>query len=155
MTTTRCQRASGEQNVLVVGETPVTTDEILEEFDDDSVTVTVVRDGRRAIQWLTDTSKSEGDKQSPDTIVLTAGLESPGWPTLLRALNASPRLRTVPVLVLTHEEMDAEVVYANGGNAHVAVPKSPAAYSHCLNALEEFWVEWNQHPSEYLYGGHE
>lgn len=152
MNATQDHQAEQEHTVLFVGETPVTAGEIRREFDTDSATVTVVRDGRRAIGWLTDTSGPESEERPPDTVFLTAGLETPAWPTLLHALKSSPRLGPMPVVVLTDDETDAQTAYALGGNAHVTVPESPGAYRRCLGAISEFWVGRIRHPSEYLYG---
>lgn len=154
MNATPDSRAEQDHTVLFVGETPVTANQILHELNTDSVTVTVVRDGRRAIRWLTDTSGPDGQNRPPDTVLLTSGLESPDWSTLLHALKSSPRLGTVPVVVLTDDETDAQAAYALGGNAHLTVPKSTGAYRRCLATISEFWLDMVQHPSENLYARH-
>lgn len=140
MTTTQQRR---EPTLLFVGETSFKSSEIFSNVGDEPINITVVKNGQQAIQWLTNNSESRGEKQPPDIIVLTAGLESMAWPTLLHALKSSPRLQTVPVVVLTSKEVDADVAYASGGNAHVSAPESPAAYRRCLSAICEFWLTWN------------
>lgn len=155
MSTVRNPREDEQHTLLFVGEAPMTADEISDVFDTDSTTVTVIEDGQRAIRWLSSVTGSTGNEQSPDTIVLTAGLTEPCWPTLLHAIKSSPRLWAVPVVVLTDDETDAETASALDGNAHVTVSDSPAGYTDCLETLGEFWTEWTQTPSEYLLADHE
>lgn len=154
MRRTRNSSAGEEHTVLFAGEAPVTASEISDAFDDESTAVTVIRDGRRAIQWLTEVSEQTDEQRLPDTVFLTSRLASPAWPTLLHALTSSPRLWPIPVVVLTDDETDAETAYALGGNAHVTVPESPGAYGDCLEALSAFWTEWAHNSSEYLSANH-
>lgn len=144
-----------QHTVLFVGETPMTAGEISGSFGAESTAVTVVEDGQQAIRWLSSVSESSGDQQPPDTVVLTGGVESPAWPTLLHAIKSSPRLGAIPVVVLTDDETDAETASDLGGNAHVTVPESPAAYTDCLETLSEFWTQWTRVPSENLLPDHE
>ena len=141
--------AGKERTVLFVGTKPISPDTVSRVFDDFPASIEVIADGEQAIEQLIETTASTDDSV-PDLIFLGCGFESPDWTTLLYAIKSSPRLGTVPTVVLTADETDAKTVTEHGGNAHVTAPESPDAYADLLGSFGRFWFEWAQYPSESL-----
>jgi DNA-binding HxlR family transcriptional regulator/DNA-binding NarL/FixJ family response regulator len=56
---------------------------------------------------------------------LKFGFESPDSEPLAYMIKSSPRLKTVPVVVLIADGADAETACEYDGNAHVSIPTSP------------------------------
>lgn len=142
-------RGGNKRTVLFVGTQPIPVETVSDSLVDYPVTIDIVEDGKQAIERLTETAASTDDSV-PDLIFLGCGFESPNWTTLLHAIKSSPRLRTVPTVVLTADETDAKTVTEHGGNAHVTAPESPEAYADLLGSFGRFWFEWAQYPSESL-----
>ena len=142
-------RERKERTVLFVGAKPIPPDAISRAFDKFSVSVEFVTDGNQVIERLAEVSASTSDSP-PDLVLLEHGFESPDWKTVLLAIKSSPRLGTVPVVVLTPDETDAKTVYTHGGNAHVTTPESPEVYTELLGSFGRFWFEWGRYPSESL-----
>lgn len=115
------------------------------------VTVDVVTDGRDGVRWLIKASETTTDRSLPDMILLELGGELPNGETVLYAIKSSPRLETIPIVVLTAEESDAGTAYDYGGNAHVTIPNSAEAYTELARSIGQFWFEWAQYPSESLF----
>jgi CheY-like chemotaxis protein len=149
MTPTEHRHNTEKCRVLFVGTPQVDLEETVCSSCNYPVTVDVVSDGRKAIQWLTEASETT-DHHLPDLIVLEFGFESPDGDTVLCAIKSSPHLGTVPVIVLTADETDAETAYEHGGNAHITAPRSAEAYTELARSIGQFWFEWVKYPSESL-----
>jgi len=149
--TTTPQQDRRSLTALFVGAPPIDLQAACDADCTRSVDIDIVTDGREAIRRLTDASSSATDSERPDLILLEFGFRLPDGTTLLRAIRSSPRLRTVPVVVLTTEERDAETVYTHGGNAHVTIPETPETYGDLIGSIEQFWFQWVQYPAESLY----
>lgn len=140
-----------ELTVLFVGTPPIDLQQVCEDSCTHSVDIDVVADGRQAIQRLTDASSSPTDGELPDLVLLEFGFTLPDGTTVLHAIKSSPRLGTIPVVVLTAEIRDAETAYAYGANAHVTKPDTPETYGELIDSIEQFWFGWAAFPTEYLY----
>lgn len=137
--------------VLFVGTPPVNVEKTVRASCSRPVTVAVVSNGRETIQWLNEASETTTDRGRPDLIVLQFGFESPDGKTLLDAIKSSPCLETVPVVVLTADEIDTETVYEYNGNARVATPSSREDYVKLVQSIGQFWLEWVRYPPESLF----
>jgi CheY-like chemotaxis protein len=144
-------RTTNELAVLFVGTPRIDLETSVQSSCSCPVAVDVVIDGQEAIRWLSNASKPTTDRGVPDMILLEFGGEPPDGETVLHAIKSSPRLETVPTVVLTAEESDAETAYDYGGNAHVTIPNSAEAYAELARSIGQFWFEWAQYPSESLF----
>ena len=136
--------------VLFVGAPPIDLQATCDSSCSRPVDIDVVDDGKTAINRLTDTSEPSVDNPDPDLILLQCDFELPDGLTVLHAIKSSPRLNTVPVVVLNPDE-DAELTYSTGGNAHVKTPQTVAEYTDLIDSVGQFWFEWAQYPGESLY----
>lgn len=137
-----------ELRVLFVGTPLIHLQEICAESRR-SVDIDVVADGRTAIRRLADASESSADHTRPDLVLLQCDFELPDGMTVLHAIKSSPRLETLPVIVLTPDE-DAETTYETGGNAYVRTPHTAEEYVDLISSIARFWFEWAQYPAESL-----
>jgi CheY-like chemotaxis protein len=67
----------------------------------------------------------------------------------LAEARSDPRLRAIPIIVLTGSELpqDVEQCFRLGANAYVIKPGSPARAQALIKALEEFWFVQGRTPS--------
>lgn len=135
--------------VLFVGTPPIDLQAVCSSSCSRLVNINVVDDGKTAIKWLADSGEPPADQMKPDLILLQCDFELPDGLTVLHAIKSSPRLNTVPVVVLDSDE-DAEITYKNGGNAHVKPPQTVAGYTDLIDSIGTFWFEWARYPAESL-----
>ena len=117
---------------------------------DQPIRIDVVTDGRTAIQRLTTTSDPATDQPQPDLVLLQCDFELPNGMTVLHAIKSSPRLGSMPVVVLDTDDASVKRTYKTGGNAHVKTPDTPNGYVDLVASIIRFWIEWAEYPAENL-----
>lgn len=137
-------------SVLFVGSPPVDLEAACASDRKRAVDIDIVSDGRAALTRLTAVSASPCD-ESPDLVLVQCDFELPDGLTLLGAIKTSPRLNTLPVVVLDPDATEAGRAYQLGGNAYVPLPDSTAEYTALIDSLTAFWVGHAQYPGECLY----
>lgn len=99
-----------------------------------------IRNGNRAIEWLTDHS---GDPPAMPQLILL-DLNLPGKPgfEVLRTVRADSSFNDVPVAVVSSSQNPADIerAYRTGANAYVMKPKDPDEYIEMVVAAIEFWI---------------
>jgi CheY-like chemotaxis protein len=137
-------------SVLFVGSPPIDLQAACASACEQAVDIDVVTDGRAALHRLTAATESpSGD--SPDLVLLQFGFELPDGMTLLHAIKSSPRLGTLPVVVLDPDATGVDMTYEIGGNAYIRPPDSPGGYTNLIDSIATFWVGHAQYPGESLY----
>jgi chemotaxis family two-component system response regulator Rcp1 len=135
--------------VLLVEDNDADADLTRETLEPSSIQlkISVVRDGVEAIEFLR--QRSEGARTArPDLILLDLSLpRKNGWEVLLE-IKDDPRLRLIPVLVLTSSDAEADVVrsYDLGASCYVTKPRDLRAFQQTMKALEKFWFTIAQLP---------
>lgn len=143
-----------DPEVLVVEPTPRDARIVSCGLQRRSVSVSVVPNGRQAIDRLSAGSDEATDEPLPRLIVLDLAVESVDALTVLDAVKSSPRLGEMPVVVLTDggdDGIDVQQAYDMGANAHVTKPDDTEAYVATIEQLACFWFEWVTFPPENLY----
>ena len=111
--------------------------------------VTVARDGAEALDYLCKRGKFAG-RANGNPVLLLLDLKMPKVDGLevLRAVKADPRLRTIPVVVLTssREEQDVVRSYELGVNAYVVKPVEFDKFLRAVRDLGLFWMLVNEPP---------
>jgi CheY-like chemotaxis protein len=109
-----------------------------------------LRDGQEAVEYL---SHEEGfnDRTHPMPELILLDLKMPkmdGFDVLLW-LQKQPRLKRLPVMVLSSSQLDRDVdrAYDLGANCFVVKPNSLAGYEDIADGLREFWVDLNCCPN--------
>jgi CheY-like chemotaxis protein len=113
--------------------------------------VEVARDGAEALDYLYRRGKYAA-RQNGNPVLLVLDLKMPRVDGLevLRAVKADPRLRAIPVVILTssREEQDVVRSYELGVNAYVVKPVEFDKFVHAVRDLGLFWMLLNEPPPE-------
>jgi two-component system, chemotaxis family, response regulator Rcp1 len=111
--------------------------------------LTVARDGFEAVQIL----RREGPYANavrPDVILLDLNLPRMDGREVLKAIKSDPRLRRIPVVVLTTSSADEDVIesYDLQANCYITKPIDLEQFMRVVKAVSEFWLEIVRLPPE-------
>jgi two-component system response regulator len=113
------------------------------------VNLTIVEDGEAAIAYL---RKEEPYTNAvrPDLILLDLHLPRKDGREVLRELKNDTVLRTIPVVILTTSQANADIldIYGLGGNCYVTKPVGFEEFSKVVRSIEDFWFTVVKLPSE-------
>ncbi len=116
-----------------------------------SNSVDVARDGAEALDYLFRRG-AHAARQGGNPVLILLDLKMPRVDGLevLRTVRADPRLRTIPVVVLTssREEQDVVRSYELGVNAYVVKPVQFEKFVDAVKELGLFWMLLNEPPPE-------
>lgn len=111
--------------------------------------VAVARDGAEALDYLYKRGKYAG-RELGNPVLLLLDLKMPKVDGLevLRTVKTDPRLRSIPVVILTssREEQDLVRSYELGVNAYVVKPVEFDKFLRAVRDLGLFWVLINEPP---------
>ncbi len=103
--------------------------------------LTVARDGIAAEALLSEPAP-DAEPARPDLILLDLNLPRKDGRELLEMIKATPRLRRIPVIVLTtscaHDDVAA--AYDLNANAFVRKPMSVDSFIELIRAIDAFWL---------------
>jgi two-component system, chemotaxis family, response regulator Rcp1 len=102
----------------------------------------VARDGEQAIQMLS-REASYADVPEPDLVLLDLNLPRRHGKEVLAWLKQHPKLRHIPVIVLSTSQAEAYVAacYQLHANCYLQKPLSLDAFAGTMRQLEEFWFK--------------
>ena len=106
-----------------------------------SNTLRVVTDGVAALGYLRRQPPHSGAVR-PDLILLDLNLPKKSGTEVLAEVKADPRLRQIPVVVLTTSSAEQDILrsYNLHANAYVTKPVDLAKFMHVINAIDDFFV---------------
>jgi two-component system, response regulator len=108
-----------------------------------------VEDGAEALDFLFGRSKYEGRQtnRSPKVVLLDLKLPKVDGLEVLRLMKEDPRLRTIPVVIVTSsaEDPDMQAAYGLGVNSYVVKPVQFDAFMEAMSKLGVYWLMLN-HP---------
>jgi two-component system, response regulator len=111
--------------------------------------VDLARDGAEALDYLFKRG-AHAARQNGNPVLILLDLKMPKIDGLevLRTVKADPRLRTIPVVVLTssREEQDVVRSYELGVNAYVVKPVEFDKFVAAVRELGLFWMLLNEPP---------
>jgi CheY-like chemotaxis protein len=111
--------------------------------------VVVARDGEEALDYLFCRGKFQ-DRSSDNPAVILLDLKLPKVDGLevLKEIKSDPKLKMIPVVVLTSskEEKDMVTSYKLGVNAYVVKPVDFHEFVNAIKELGVFWALINQPP---------
>jgi chemotaxis family two-component system response regulator Rcp1 len=109
----------------------------------------VVSDGVDALDYLRRQGK-HSDVPRPDLILLDLNLPRKDGREVLEEVKADPDLRTIPVVVLTTSDAEADIVrsYELHANAYVRKPVDFDAFIEVVRTIEDFWFSVVKLPPE-------
>jgi two-component system response regulator len=112
---------------------------------DTSVEVHFVEDGVQLLDYLRGNGKSS---RSPSLVLLDLTMPHIDGRKALAAMKTDPRLRPIPVIVLTgsQEAQDISSVYDEGGTTYLFKPESFEDLVRVITTLCQFWFQTSRLP---------
>jgi chemotaxis family two-component system response regulator Rcp1 len=127
-------------NVLVVEDSPADVRLIREALKNGAVPVeiTVASDGVEAMEYL---HRAEGQEGAPDLMLLDLNLPRKNGREVLAEVKTSPKLKQMPVLIMTSSRSDEDInqAYALNANGYITKPYDFHEYVNVVLAIEQFW----------------
>ncbi|HEX4229921.1 MAG TPA: response regulator [Bryobacteraceae bacterium] len=113
------------------------------------IQITVAKDGVEAMDHLV--SCIGGKSRWPDLILLDLNLPRKNGREVLAEVKGDPRLRQIPVVVMTSSQSDDDIATAYGLNANcfVTKPHELGQYIGIVQAIEDFWFGTAQLPRHF------
>jgi CheY-like chemotaxis protein len=111
--------------------------------------VIVVRDGAQALDYLFRQGEYlERHEGNPAVVVLDLKMPKVNGLEVLEKVRETPQLRSIPVVMLTSSEEEADVVrsYELGVNAYVVKPVEFKQFVSAIADLGIFWAVLNEPP---------
>ena len=113
-------------------------------------TVTVVRDGVEAFEYLLGTGEyaSRNPDVLPDLVLLDIKLPRVDGVQVLEGLRSHPRTKLIPIVILTSsaEPKDLLTCYTLGANSYVRKPIDFQQFTRALHQIGSYWLQTNQAP---------
>jgi len=105
----------------------------------------VVSDGQEAIAYLQGEGKFSNRQAYPLPALVLLDLKLPRVPSLevLQWIRAQPALGSVPVLIISSSDQDADVeaAYRLGADAYIVKPAAPAELLRIVRRIKKYWLE--------------
>ncbi len=139
------------KNILLVEDSPNDVELTLSALKEHHLVnaVVVARDGEEALDYLYGRGRFQ-DREAGNPVVMLLDLKMPKVDGLevLRTVKSDPRLKTIPVVMLTssREERDLVRSYELGTNAYVVKPVDFKEFIEAVRQLGAFWAVHNEPP---------
>ena len=139
------------KRILLVDDSPRDTEMALEALDQHHLAneVITLRDGAEALDYLYRRGQFAGRAESqPAVVLLDLKMPKVDGMEVLRQLKGDPRLKAIPVVVMTssREEKDLLQSYQLGVNAYVVKPLKFQEFVEAVKQLGAFWAVLNEPP---------
>jgi len=107
--------------------------------------IEVSRDGEEALAWI---PRWEAGEPPPAVILLDLKLPRVDGLEVLRQIKAHPRLRGVPIVVLTTsaDSQDVKRAYELGANSYIVKPVDFDKFVEVASQIEVYWTVLNSRP---------
>ena len=137
-------------DILLVEDSPGDVRLTLEALADAKISnsINVASDGIEALAYL----RKEGehaDATRPDLILLDLNMPRMDGRELLSIIKADDFLRTIPVVVLTTSQSEADILksYDLQANCYITKPVDLDQFMVVVNSIQEFWLSIVKLPS--------
>lgn len=114
----------------------------IEAFEEAKISnsISVVRDGNEAIEFLTQSGK-HATKNLPDLILLDVNLPKRNGHEVLNFIKSTETLKQIPVIMLTTSsaEIDIEKAYKGFVNCYITKPIDVSDFLAAVTKIEDFW----------------
>jgi len=129
--------------ILLVEDNPADAELVEEAFSDGAFrhSIHVAEDGSVAMEFVRREGRF-GAAPKPDVILLDLNLPKKDGREVLQEIKADPALRTIPVIVLTTSEDEADVHRAYGlhANCYLTKPVDLNDFLEKVRSIEGFWL---------------
>jgi CheY-like chemotaxis protein len=102
----------------------------------------VARDGVEAMKFLSREGEFS-DAPHPDLILLDLNLPKKDGREVLKEIKADPRLKRIPVVILTISSTEEDILktYNLHANCFITKPVDLNQFIHVIKSIEDFWLE--------------
>ena len=136
-----------EQPILLVEDSPEDYEVTVRAFKKANLANPVFRcqDGEEALNFLYQRGAYADPARAPRPGIILLDLNLPGTDgrQVLAQVKGDPRLRPIPVVVLTtsSDERDVESCYRAGANSYIQKPVSLDSFLRAIQVLKNYWFE--------------
>jgi CheY-like chemotaxis protein len=111
-------------------------------------TIHVAMDGVEALQFLRQEGKF-ADRPRPDLVLLDLNLPRLDGREVLRQIKDDPKLKQIPVVVLTTSDAEQDILksYELHANCYITKPVDLGQFSKVVQSIEDFWFSIVKLPS--------
>lgn len=101
----------------------------------------VVTDGEEALLYLKKQDRYL-QAQTPDLILLDLNLPKKDGREVLLEIKADPKLKLIPVIVLTTSAAERDIIsmYAHHANCYITKPVDFKQFINVIRSIEDFWL---------------
>ena len=130
--------------ILLVEDNPGDADLIMEVLEDSKIRnrMYVAEDGEEAMNFLY--KKGEfSDSPTPDLILLDLNLPRKDGREVLAEIKDDPKLRRIPVVVLTTSKAEEDIIksYDLHANSYISKPVDIDQFIRVIRSFEDFWLD--------------
>lgn len=126
-------------HILLVEDDATAVELVLEALKDSGIPhdLTVASDGEAALNYVRTT------QDKPHIILLDINLPKVSGLEVLKVIKQDPKLRTIPIVMLTNSRSQDDVItaYNNYCNAYVRKPLGFDMIVETIRAIEKFWFD--------------
>ncbi|QLG27116.1 response regulator [Halorarum halophilum] len=139
-------RAPSEEmvDILLVEDNPGDVRLTEEAFKDACVKneLHTARRGGEALDFLHQRGDFE-DATRPDIVLLDLNLPGRNGKEVLEEIRTTPKLKPIPVIVLTSSTADEDIVrsYVENANAYLTKPVDAEEFIDLVRTISEFWIQ--------------
>ena len=133
--------------ILIVEDSDIDYETTLRAFKKSNMANTVKRceDGEEALDYLFQRNQYSDTESSPRPELILLDLNLPGTDgrDVLEELKKDPKLKTIPVIVLTTSSDDKDInkCYQAGANSYINKPVDLQGFFAAIQRLKNFWFE--------------
>jgi two-component system, chemotaxis family, response regulator Rcp1 len=111
--------------------------------------LTWLRDGVEALEFLRRGAKYQKAPR-PDLILLDLNLPRKDGREVLEEIKADPKLRSIPVVILTTSQADEDIfrAYHLNANCYITKPVNLEQFLKVVKSIKEFWLTIVKLPTE-------
>ena len=132
--------------ILLVEDNLADSTLIFECFQQEKILVDVelARDGEQAMQYL----QNHLTKGRPDLVLLDLNLPRKDGREVLCEIKSDPRLRSIPVVILTTSESEEDISrsYKSQASCYVTKPIDLEQFHKIVKSIDEFWFSAVKYP---------
>ena len=137
--------------ILLIEDNPVDIRMTQEAFKDYRVANNLhsVTDGEAGMDFIYQRGKYK-DAPRPDLILLDLNLPKKDGRAILDEVKANPKLRAIPIVVLTTSELDEDMMgsYCRNANAFITKPIDFDDFVTMMRSIGDFWLTFVRLPTE-------
>ncbi len=134
---------SKQIEVLLIEDDPGDVDLMREGLEGAKVFIklNVVDNGEQAMSYLRQ-EESYAEASRPDLVLLDLNIPKKDGRAVLSEMKADKGLKSIPVIVLTTSDAEADILmsYNLGANSYVTKPVGLEEFIKVVNTIEDFWL---------------